>query len=446
MKKIFIALQFLLIVNQYAVSQTIDSGLVFDLSVRYRFELFDGFNAKNYGDDSPDAIGKLNDKILLQKIIPGITYTGKKITVAFHMQDSRAFGWSLSHNKYPDLFKSCNPASVNSYYIMDPQEEFFEIYDAFIEYRELLKNLSLKIGRQKIFYGDYRMIEPSLWGNTGRWTWDAVKLSYRKNDDFIDIFGGGTKIHDPLKISIPFIKTEFWGGGLYAHKSLTSWLDAEPFYAIKTEGSADFISSLDINRNWIGLRILSPDNQKLKYDLLYTREFGNEEGQNISAYGYILKAAYRFENLPASPELSLYYTYASGEKKDDNIIQAFDPAYGARARFYGWMGIESWTNLSNPLISLKLNPPGNRMLIEMKYNVFFVPEPDDCLILNTMKIKEGSNHLGNEADLYLRYQHNKRWQFTGVMGHFKPGDLEQINFKDPENAFWMALQVQYTLN
>ena len=30
-------------------------------------------NAKNYGDDSQSAIGKLNDKILYQRVITGLT-------------------------------------------------------------------------------------------------------------------------------------------------------------------------------------------------------------------------------------------------------------------------------------------------------------------------------------------------------------------------------------
>lgn len=442
----FSALLLPLLLCRYVYSQDSGSSLSFDLSARYRFELFDGFNARNYGDDSRDATGRLDDKVLLQKIITGITYRKGGFTASVHLQDSRAFGWSLGHNEYPGLFRNPIGTGNDHYYTMNPQEEFFEIYDLFVEYRDLLKNLSVKIGRQKIFFGDYRMVEPGLWGNTGRWTWDAIKISYRKNDEFIDIFGGGTKIHDPLRISLPFTLTEFWGGGFYAHKTLTSWIEAEPFFILKREGSADYIRTLNINRNWIGLRILSPENQQLIYDLLFTREFGREAGKKISAYGYSLKTGYRFDNLPASPEFSISYNYASGERKGDDIIQAFDPAYGARARLYGWMGIITWTNLSNPQVSLKLKPDKNRMLVEVKYYVYLIPEPDDFLILNTMKIKKGSNHLGNETDLFLRYQYNNRWQFTGVLGHFKPGDLEQINFRDPEPAFWMGLQVQFTLN
>ncbi len=54
--------------------QSDNSKVKFDLSVRYRFELWNGMNAKNYGDDSPTAVGKLNDKILYQRVITGLTF------------------------------------------------------------------------------------------------------------------------------------------------------------------------------------------------------------------------------------------------------------------------------------------------------------------------------------------------------------------------------------
>jgi len=104
MKRIIIHILFLTLISQILLSQGDLTGIKFDLSVRYRFEVWNGMNAKNYGDDNPEAIGSLNDKILLQRIIPGVTYLSLKITASFHIQDSRAFGWSLQDNKYPDLF------------------------------------------------------------------------------------------------------------------------------------------------------------------------------------------------------------------------------------------------------------------------------------------------------------------------------------------------------
>ena len=446
MKLLISLILFLTLFSHILLSQGDLTSFKFDLSIRYRFELWDGMNAKNYGDDSPESIGRLNDKILLQRIIPGVTWSGKNITAGFHIQDSRAFGWSLRNNEYPDLFKIRKTGAESPFYTMNPQEEFFEIYDLYVEYKSLFKNITIKAGRQKIFYGDYRIFGPGEWGNTGRWTWDAIKISYKIGENFVDVFGGGTKIHDQQKISLPFTQTEYWGGGLYSHFRVTDWLNVEPFYAHKSQGSAEYIKSLSINRNWAGLRLINPENRDLVYDLTYTYEFGRENEKEINAYGYFLKAGYRFNSLPADPVLSLRYTYASGGRKDDDLIRTFDPAFGASDKYYGWMNIVQWSNLSDREIVLELNPFNNKMWIEIKYNRFNIPVPDDITILNTMKIQSGKHHLGDETDIFLRYQPYKNWQFTGAIGWFNPGDLEQINYEKPEDAVWMALQVLFNLN
>ena len=446
MRRLITQILFLILFVQTLYSQEDLKRLRFDLSVRYRFELWNGMNAKNYGDDSPGAIGNINDKILLQRIIPGITYKNKNLTAAFHLQDSRAFGWSLRNNEYPDLFNIRETGTESPFYTMNPQEEFFEIYDLYIEYKNLFKNMTIKAGRQKIFYGDSRIFGPGDWGNTGRWTWDAIKISYKKGENFIDVFGGGTKTHYPETPSLPFTNTEYWGGGLYSHFRVTDWLNAEPFFAHKSQGSAEYINTLSINRNWIGLRLTSPENLHVICDLIYTQEFGKENGKEINSYGYFLKAGYRFNSLPADPVLSLRYTYASGGRKDDDVIRTFDPAFGATDKYYGWMNIVQWSNLSDPEIVLELNPFKNRMWVEIKFNRFNVPVPDDVTILGTMKIQSGKHHLGNETDIFIRYQPIGNWQFTVASGYFNPGDIEQINFEDPKGAFWLGMQVLLTLN
>ena len=416
----------------------------FDLSVRYRFELWNGMNAKNYGDDSPSAIGKLNDKILYQRVITGLTLNpSRKLKIAFHLQDARAFGWSLRNSKYPDLFKIRKAGTQTPYYTMNPNEEFFEIYDAYVEYDQLLKDLSLKLGRQKIFYGDTRIFGPGEWGNTGRWTWDAFKVSYKKDENFIDVFAGGTKIHDPEKISIPFTRTEFWGGGMYSHLGIPKVMNIEPFYVFKTEGSADYINTLEFSRNWTGIRIFNNDFYHFVLDLTAVKEFGSENGKKIDAYGWFAKAGYQFHKVPSKPIISLRESYASGGKKTDAEIHTFDPAYGATDMYYGRMNLLTWSNLDDREIVLELFPVKN-MWVEFKYNRFYIPVPDDVTLLNTMKLEPGKHHLGDEFDAFIRYQVLKQWQLTGAFGYFIPGELSPINDEPAKNAEWFALQVLFT--
>jgi hypothetical protein len=291
---------------------------------------------KNYGNNSPGAIEKLDDKILFQRVITGLTFTSSgKLSIVLHIQDSRAFGWSLRNSQYPDLFKIRKAGTQTPYYTMNPNEEFFEIYDAYVEYNRVLKNLSFKLGRQKIFYGDSRIFGPGEWGNTGRWTWDALKASYRKGANFIDVFAGGTKIHDPDKISLPFIRTEYWCGGICAHAGIRKILNIEPFYAYKREVSADYINTLRFRRNWTGIRIFNNDLHHFVLDLTAVKEFGEENGKTIDAWGWFAKAGYQFHSIPAKPIISIRESYASGGKKTDDRVNSFEPAYGANDKYYG---------------------------------------------------------------------------------------------------------------
>ena len=391
--------------TNHVFSQKDSLKIKFDLSVRYRMEAWNGMNAKNYGDDSPGAIGKLNDKILYQRIITGVTFEiNKKLTFAAHMQDSRAFGWSLRNNQYPDLFKIHKSGTQSPYYTMNPNEEYFEIYDAYIEYKHLFKNLSAKLGRQKIFYGDNHIFGPGDWGNTGRWTWDALKLSYKKGENYLDVFAGGTKIHDPENISIPFTQTEFWGGGLYGHFIIPKILNIEPLYAYKTEGSVDYITQLSINRHWTGLRLFNNNIYNFVFDMTAVKELGNENDKKTDAYGIFSKVGYQFHFIPAIPILTIRESYASGGKKTDNIMHTFDPAYGAGDKYYGWMNITTWTNLDDREIVLELFPVKN-MWVEIKYNRFYIPVPDDVVLLNTLKLENGKHHFGDEFDLFVRYRY-----------------------------------------
>ncbi|MDH7493977.1 MAG: alginate export family protein [Candidatus Saccharicenans sp.] len=277
---------------------------------------------QNLGDNSVGAIGSLNDRVLLQRIIAGfVLHLSSKINFSAHLQDCRAFGWSLRNSGYPDLFKVKAKNTQEPFYLMNPNEEFIEIYDLYVELKPVWKNFSLKVGRQKISYGDNRIFGPGEWGNTGRWTWDAHKVSYEKGANFIEAFAGGTKIHDPEKISIPFTKTEFWGAGLYAHQEWKKVGAIEPFYALKTAGSADYARTLAFSRHWLGVRFFNNNLHHFVYDLTFAREFGRDSGKKIEAFGLLAKIGYQLDSIWARPILAIRESYASGGKSSDLTIK-----------------------------------------------------------------------------------------------------------------------------
>jgi hypothetical protein len=59
----------------------------------------------------------------------------------------------------------------------NPMEDLWDIRQAYFEWKTIGgSRLDLKLGRQQISYGDQRIFGPGLWGNTGRWAWDAALM------------------------------------------------------------------------------------------------------------------------------------------------------------------------------------------------------------------------------------------------------------------------------
>lgn len=66
-KRISFVLILAIIANTGLFGQKDSSTIFFNASLRERFELWNGMNAKNYGD--PNGLGNLNDNILFQRVI-----------------------------------------------------------------------------------------------------------------------------------------------------------------------------------------------------------------------------------------------------------------------------------------------------------------------------------------------------------------------------------------
>ncbi len=412
-----------------------------DGNIRYRFEKWDNRNAKSYG--SHPTIGRPDDKILLQRIIAGTTLHYKqRITLSAHLQDSRAFGWSLRNALEPDAYKIHAENSSDSYYIMNPQEEFFEIYDASVRIDSIFKRVSVIAGRQKIACPDYRVFGPGSWGNTGRWTWDAIRIMTEQDLWSGGIWIGGTKINDPNRTYLPLTHAEYFGGGAHGKIQLNEFMDADFYLAHKQQGSAEYIREQLINRNWVGFRLYNPASLLWQYELSSTYEFGRENSREINAYGLFLKLGYQLGGVTWKPCMTIRYTYASGNDLNTEKAERFDPVFGAGDRYYGWMNLVKWSNLDDREMMLELYPLKG-MRIELKYNRFRIPQPDLVKINGNLSLPPGKNHLGDELDLFAKYDLNKHWQFVSAFGYFMLKDARTPEMDNPGNALWIALQVLY---
>ena len=138
--------------------------------LRLRYEYDDQLTIKSYAPGSRDSF--LLERLMLNA---AVRYR-KDVRVVLQLRDAHAFGSSLRDADFPQS----NP-------IHDP----LDVRQAFVEWLHIGDTpLGIKLGRQQISYGDQRVFGPGLWGNTGRYAWDAamIKVDTRWYD--VDMWAG----------------------------------------------------------------------------------------------------------------------------------------------------------------------------------------------------------------------------------------------------------------
>jgi len=184
----------------------------FGTELRFRYENLNNFNITGYGNNVP--AGKQNDSIYLGRIRIGINYSLSD-KVRFSLWGYQSSSWDLSVPR---------KAFYNPKFGQEdcPYEDRSEIYKGFVEFRTTSgPRLKLKLGRQRLDYGDFRTFGLCNWTNSGPYLWDAAKVSYDfGKDNFIDAFYGRIKINDPKNFSLNH-RHSYDGAGLYSRFSLS---------------------------------------------------------------------------------------------------------------------------------------------------------------------------------------------------------------------------------
>ena len=346
------------------------------------------------------------------------------------------FGWGFADEDW----KNAEFGGIEN----NPQSDPLELGQTSLQYQNT--NLVAKIGRQAIAYGNKRVFGPGAWKNSGKWIWDAAKLRVKSGKNWLDVFHGKTKIHDPDEFSLTH-RHGFTGSGLYGHyKPARAWL-IEPM--VFTKFNDDSLSYQEKDQLNYGARVVYKD-YGFKIDATALKQVGeltDNSGQNldIDAYAYSLDATYRF-----SPQWMLGFThaFASGDDKSTAANERFDGAYGAAAKYYGWMNVMAWSNLAD--YALLANYRLHRdWQIEAEYHQFYADQIDDAWKAYKSGLNAQSEHYGNEIDLIASYRYNKRLDFKLGLGVFMPGDAikqavdnAQANLTD-DTAYSAFFQVQY---
>jgi len=401
--------------------------LFWDLTYRWRYEWQDHYNIKTYGlaNQEDFLLSKLQLNFRLE-----LPYHFSLVT---QIQDAEIVGSS---------FKDSDFAGKNN-----PYHDPFDLNVAYLSFKPN-ENLELKIGRQIISLGGNRVFGPGQWGNTGRYAWDAVVLTYKSSLFETTLLTGRFVIHDPDRWPN---KTAAGPTAWAIYNSIKQLPFAfDLFYVYKYDGRGQTVGETgtgNLSSHSIGFR-LDGRYKSWDYDAVYARQFGKWGPDRISAYGLVLTLGYNFRLLKKT-ELQAMYVFGSGDgNPTDGRHQTFDGLFsGADTVMYDWMTLFFWKNFVDYRLNLIIIPFGDLNLRAEYHNLHLDKAKDAWYdaskIQRWNRTGSSGRYLGQEIDLVVQKKILKNLEVLAGYCFFFPGSFIESTGPAP-NGQWLFLQT--TLN
>lgn len=384
----------------------LSAELYFDGQLRLRHETFHNANEKYYGKNP--TLGKSHTDYLLTRAKLGFVYAVDD-TLLFKVsgQDARAPGWGFeSDDWYNKEFNLKN----------NTQEDYLELHDSYV--KKTIGDFELRAGRQKLAFGDRRVFGPGEWKNSGKWIWDVVKLTYKKDADWISFFYGKNMLHDEKVFSLEH-RSGYLGYGFYSHVEFDKSFILEPMLFGKENKIKNGLYN-SLNGYYGGARFLG-DVGDFYYDGTALKAFGEREDTSgyvadIDALALVGLIGYKAnENL----KLGFEYVYASGDDKNSKSYNTFDTAFGASDLYYGRQNMMQFTNIHDSDF-FAIYHFLQKFRSKFEYHRFVADKADNKWLSYEIDGMQNS-HYGDEADLVTTYKHAKNLSFQLGLTYFMAG-------------------------
>ncbi|MDO9267255.1 MAG: alginate export family protein [Sulfurimonas sp.] len=413
----------------------LSADLDYDGQVRLRFESFDNMNEKYYGTNP--KVGEAHDSYLMTRVRLGLTYKfNDNLSAKVSMQDARVIDWGFkSSDWYNKEFGQVNSTQTDS----------FELSKTYLEYKNA--NITVTAGRQSISYGDARVYGPGEWKNSGKWVWDALKVSLKDGDNFLDFFYGATMLHDPDDFSLNH-RHGYHGAGMYGHYVYKKDAAFEPILSYKINDKRNEVYN-SLESFYVGARVYDTDLESFFYDMTYIKSFGdyiqlNNETVSIDGVGYHAEGGYNFKEI--NTRLGLGYSFASGDNPNTKENETFDAVFGASDKYYGRLNLMQWSNLKDYEL-FTIFSPNPKINIKLEYHKFYADEQSNKWMSYTIASMQ-NDHYGDEFDIVGTYKYSKSIDLLLGVGYFMSGSYikeaaTKNSYITDENAFGLVAQVSY---
>jgi len=300
-------------------------------------------------------------------------------------------------------------------------DDVMDLRQAYIALGES-KGFSVQIGRMELNYGDGRLISRSPWKNLSQ-SFDGVLLRYAGNDWSLDGF-----VSSVVQFRDGRFNQSQWldrGGnvlsGLYFSSKALGFQTTEAYALELHDRGTDVVT--------LGAR-LKGEPTKLDgwdYELEFAGQTGGVGGKDLSAYAGHAGVSYGWEDMAWQPRFGIEYSYASGDSNaSDNKVGTFQNLFPTNHRFYGYMDVFAWRNLSNPELRFSVKPT-KKLELAADWHWFWLANTNDAWWRSnqTTQVRpispNADSHAGNELDIVATVKVCKQLEVSAGWCHFFAG-------------------------
>ncbi len=329
------------------------------------------------------------------------------------------------------------------------QQDDIDLYQGYVEYTK--DAAAIKIGRQKLSYGDKRILAAPTWANKLK-SFDAIKASLSFENYKIDAFGGNIALYDDNNFNDA--KAHEWMyGGWVGYKNKGFIVPQIELLYLTVYNEDDLIKGENNQYGKLSQHTIDAIlrgklfSSGINYSLEFAYQFGKYGTNDIEdAYAIHADIKRKFDCL-LEPEIILEYNNASGDKDTSDVkTNTFISYYQTTHAPYGLMDFFRWQNMREIALSVNLTPSPD-ICVTPSINCFWLDEKRDSWYkssgskIRTSNTSEVDDFVGAEFSCIVTYKFNKNLKFETGYAHFFTGPYVKGTGSN-DDADWAYIQTQ----
>ncbi len=316
----------------------------------------------------------------------------------------------------------------------DPNNRI-DLHQAYVDIKKLFNpNLTFRVGRQEIIWGDHRMMGDFGWSNIGI-TWDAIRAMWDTERYGAEAFAAIVR-ESSLGRSSPIGFTPTGSafsrdrddddrhvyGAMFTFKKLIPDGKLQLMYLMDNDmletgaerpglpETPGQIGELEVHD--FGFRAEGRIGKPIDYAVEYHFQTGEWRGRAHEAMALAIEAGYQFQNVMWKPRLGYEFDWSPGDGgANRGKHHTFHNFYPTNHKHYGYIDLVSWKNIVAHRFQAKVWPT-KKLTAWVDFWNFSVENSNDAwynagqvglLRMSPTAGGEIGNHLGNEIDLTVNY-------------------------------------------